>query len=212
MIERMNIREKDIGPTRYSLLSRLQDWRDDDSWKDFYETYSRLILAVALKSGLTRAEADDVLQETVICVAKEIKAFRRNRDSGSFKAWLRKITKRRIVDQKRKRDQLTQGEAESDAAPQPEELEEVPEQTNAEIESLWESQWKLNLFQAALAKVKRQVKEEHFQIFDLYAIRGWPAARISRVFNITITQIYIIKYRVGSMIRKHTKLLEKKHF
>src|SRR6185369_8444012 len=47
---------EDLIPTRYSLLSRLQDWDDQESWKDFFDTYWRLIYAVARRSGLTEAE------------------------------------------------------------------------------------------------------------------------------------------------------------
>src|SRR5215216_3070583 len=89
--------------TRYSLLSRLQDWDDQDSWKDFFDTYWRLIYAVALKSGLTETEAQDVVQETVISVAKDIHKFKRDRKLGSFKGWLRNITLWRIADRLRKR-------------------------------------------------------------------------------------------------------------
>ena len=38
-------------PTRYSLLSRLKDREDSESWKDFFDTYWRLIYSVAIKAG-----------------------------------------------------------------------------------------------------------------------------------------------------------------
>ena len=53
----MTLLANNLIPTRYSLLSRLQNWDDQDSWKDFFDTYWRLIYSVALKSGLTEAEA-----------------------------------------------------------------------------------------------------------------------------------------------------------
>src|SRR5687768_4890133 len=90
-------------PTRYSLLSRLQNWDDQESWKDFFDTYWRLIYAVALKSGLTDSEAQEVVQETVISVAKSVHKFQRDRNRGSFKGWLRNIARWRIADQLRKR-------------------------------------------------------------------------------------------------------------
>ena len=83
----------DLNPTRYSLLSRLQDWDDQDSWRDFFDTYWRLIYSVAIKSGLTETEAQDVVQETVVCVAKDIGKFKRDRDRGSFRGWLRNLTR-----------------------------------------------------------------------------------------------------------------------
>ncbi len=46
-------------PTRQSLLSRLKVWDDHESWRDFFDTYWRLIYGLAVKSGLTNTEAED---------------------------------------------------------------------------------------------------------------------------------------------------------
>lgn len=88
---------EDMIPTRYSLLSRLGNWDDDESWRTFFDTYWRLIYNTALKSGLSEAEAQDVVQETVICVAKDIQKFKRDRAEGSFKGWLRNLTRWRSL-------------------------------------------------------------------------------------------------------------------
>src|SRR5262245_6507304 len=90
---------EDPLPTRYSLLSRLQNWADQDSWKDFFDTYWRLIYSIAIKSGLTECEAEDVVQETVICVARDIHTFKRDRRLGSFKGWLRNTVRWKVADQ-----------------------------------------------------------------------------------------------------------------
>ena len=52
-------------PTRASLLSRLKDWEDQTSWREFFDTYGRLIYGVARKAGLADAEAQDAVQETL---------------------------------------------------------------------------------------------------------------------------------------------------
>ena len=82
--ETTSIRDE-LAPTRYSLLSRLQDWGDNESWRVFFDTYWRLIYSVALKAGLTQVEGEEVVQETIICVAKNIRKFKRDRRLGSFK-------------------------------------------------------------------------------------------------------------------------------
>src|SRR4051812_5102416 len=84
--------------TRYSLLSRLNNRDDQESWREFFDTYWRLIYSVAIKSGLTRSEAEDIVQETVICVARDIHKFKRDRALGSFRGWLRNIVRWRIGD------------------------------------------------------------------------------------------------------------------
>src|SRR6185369_9433656 len=89
--------------TRQSLLNRLKDWGDQSSWQDFFDTYWRLIYNVATKAGLTDTEAQEVVQETVIAVAKKIPEFETDPAHGSFSAWLMQLTRWRIADQFRKR-------------------------------------------------------------------------------------------------------------
>src|SRR5262245_26880462 len=52
-------------PTRVSLLHRLKNWDDQESWKIFFETYWKLLYSVARRSGLAEAEAQDIVQETI---------------------------------------------------------------------------------------------------------------------------------------------------
>ncbi len=63
-------------PTRHSLLARLKDWEDQASWREFFDTYWQLIYAVARKAGLSDAEAQDTVQETVLTVAKKVGDFK----------------------------------------------------------------------------------------------------------------------------------------
>src|SRR5437867_10914593 len=51
-------------PTRQSLLSRLKNWDDKASWRDFFNTYWKLIYSIGLKAGMTAEEAQDLVQET----------------------------------------------------------------------------------------------------------------------------------------------------
>src|SRR5882757_5840711 len=87
----------ELIPTRQSLLSRLKDWNDQESWKVFFDTYWRLIYGAALKAGLNDAEAQDVVQETVVSVLKSMGSFDYNTEKGSFKGWLLRLTSWRIV-------------------------------------------------------------------------------------------------------------------
>ena len=63
-------------PTRRSLLSRLKSWDNQDSWREFFDTYWRLVYNFALKAGLDDTGAQDAVQETVISVAKQMPGFK----------------------------------------------------------------------------------------------------------------------------------------
>src|SRR5215468_2621755 len=88
--------------TRQSLLSRLRDLDDRDSWQTFFDLYWRLLYNVARRAGLDDADAQDVVQDAVMAIAREIPEFQYNPERGTFKQWLFRILRRRIADHFRK--------------------------------------------------------------------------------------------------------------
>ena len=200
---------EDPIPTRYTLLSRLEDRDDQDSWKDFFDTYWRLIYSVALKSGLTEAEAQDVVQETIISVARDIQKFKRDRTLGSFKGWLRNIIRWRIADQLRKRTRASWGDASQTGAElPPPDMAEIPDPAGRDPESAWEEEWQAHLLKAALETIKHTVKEEHYQIFDLNVLQQWPARNVARALGVNVGLVYLVKYRLSALLKKEVRRLE----
>src|SRR5437867_886026 len=112
----MPAKDEEFIPTRTSLLSRLKNWDDQESWKQFFDTYWKMLYSVAQRAGLNDAEAQDVVQDTIVCVAKQMPTFRYDPSIGSFKSFLMLIIRRRIVDFLRKHGQDLQRRR---AAPDP---------------------------------------------------------------------------------------------
>jgi RNA polymerase sigma factor (sigma-70 family) len=197
--------------TRYTLLSRLEDWDDQDSWKDFFDIYWRLIYSVALKSGLTETEAQDVVQETIISVAKDIQKFKRDRALGSFKGWLRNIIRWRIADQLRKRTRAGHRDDFRNGAELSElDVAEIPDPTGDAVESVWEREWQANLVKSAFESIKPRVKEEHYQIFDLYVVKQWPVRNVARALGVNVGLVYLVKFRISALLKHEIRRLEEK--
>ena len=205
MTSTMTLPPDGLVPTRYSLLSRLQNWDDQESWKDFFDTYWRLIYSVAIRAGLTETEAQDAVQETVISVAKSIHKFKKTSSKGSFRGWLRTITQCRTVDQLRKRrpEEIDAGKID---------LQDIVDPASASFESFWDAEWQANLFHAAVERVKRRVKPEHYQIFSLHVLKQLPAGEVAETFGTTIAQVYVIKHRVSALVKKEIRAIEEKPF
>ena len=194
--------------TRASLLGRLKNWDDAKSWEEFTQIYSRLIRAVALKAGLTESEAKDVEQETLLCVAKTIHEFESNPAIGTFKSWLLNLTRWRIADQFRHRSQATGSARPSDATGTgTSTVERVPGPDNLDAE--WEVEWKRNIVETALARVGRKVKPKHLQIFDLYAMRHWPAGKVARELGVTRVQVYLVNHRLTKLMKREVEYLRR---
>jgi RNA polymerase sigma-70 factor (ECF subfamily) len=204
----------DSVPTRSSLLSRLRNVGDEASWRVFFETYWRLIYNVARKSGLTDSDAQDIVQETVIAVARKMPDFRYDPAKGSFKQWLLLVTRRRIQDHFRRayRAQVLLGDASSAGGPDPENLEQVVSPAlapDAEIDAAWETEWRESFFQAALTRVRQRANPKQYQAFDYCVLQGLKPAEAGRRLGLSAAQVYLAKHRISAAVKRAAQELER---
>jgi RNA polymerase sigma-70 factor (ECF subfamily) len=204
--------DDDSLPTRRSLLSRLRDLGDSDSWRTFFDTYWRLLYNVARKAGLNDTEAQDVVQETVIAVARKMPEFRYDPAKGSFKQWLLLITRRRIHDQLRRVYRArpaaaTSAEEVGDAAGCTPSAFVPPD---VQIEAAWEDEWRANLFQAALARVRQRVNPKQYQVFDYCVLQDVRPSEVVRMLGLNAAQVYLAKHRVSLAVKRAVGELEAK--
>jgi RNA polymerase sigma factor (sigma-70 family) len=195
--------------TRTTLINRLKNWQDHSSWKEFFDTYWKLIYGISRKTGLSDAEAQDVVQETMISVSKHMPTFKYDRGNGSFKAWLLNLTRWRVMDQLRKRENWTEyleasslfdvGSAETQR--------EIVDPAGLELDKFWDDEWKLALMEAAISKVKRRLDPQKYQIYDFYVNKEWPATKVAGKFGISLDQVYVAKYRIINLIVEEVKRL-----
>src|SRR5207244_2049930 len=141
---------EELIPTRNSLLSRLKNREDQESWQDFFNTYWKLVYGVALKAGLSDQEAQEAVQETVITVARRIPEFKYDPATCSFKTWLLNLTRWRIIDQirKRKPDQLAVQHRLDDSI-RTSTVDAIPDPTTLDLNAVWEEEWEQHLMEAA---------------------------------------------------------------
>jgi RNA polymerase sigma-70 factor (ECF subfamily) len=182
-------------------LRRLKSWDDQESWADFFNTYWRLIHSAALKAGLNEAQAQDVVQDTIIVVAKKMKDFTYDRAMDSFKGWLLYLTRKRIaLEYRRKeRERITSDSAEPTDWTL--EAKDLPDPAGFDLQSVWEQEWERNLWEAAITRVKKEVNAKQFQMFDLYTIKEKPAQEVARQLNVPVAQVYLAKHRISSLLK-----------
>lgn len=189
-------------PTRASLLARLKDISQDESWREFFDTYWKLIYNTARRKGLVDVEAQEVVQETMISVSKSMPQFKYDPDKGSFKLWLRNLTLWRIQDQFRKR---------SDNIPLDSTFD-IPEKGSQEDQHLaaeWESDWEKNLINSAIERVKSRTSPNVFQIFTLCELQKKGARETAQILGVNIARVYLISHRLTKAITKEVAHLRK---
>src|SRR5262245_55877005 len=94
--------------TRPSLIRDLAE--SDARWPEFDGMYRKLIWNAVIRAGVARDEADDVTQETLFTLWKQIRQnnFRYDRTKGSFRGFVKQTTRFRIADYYRKKSKRPQ--------------------------------------------------------------------------------------------------------
>ena len=141
--------------------------------------------------------------------SKKIDKLKYDPAIGSFKGWLLQITRWRIVDQFRKREPGDAKRRREIDGPLTTTIERVPDPRLADLDEVWEAEWKENLFEAAITRAKKKVDPKQFQIFDCYVRKEWPAQKVADRLRVSVGQVYLARHRVGAVLKKEIRALEK---
>jgi len=194
--------EGDQLPTRSSLLQRVKNTDDQDSWREFYDIYRGLIFAFARKAGLTVEEAEEAVQETLIATSRHLPKFRYNPKVCSFKTWLLNLAQWRVKDQLRKRRRRG-----------PDLHEETSEETASlesnQLETIWDEEWRTAWLQATFTTIKTEISPKQWQIFDLYVLKEWAPGDVARTLRVNIARVYLVKHRISALLKKRMNQLQK---
>ena len=197
-------------PTRPTLLERIKDWNDHAGWREFFETYRSLIYGVARQTGLNDAEAQDVVQETIVAVAKNISDFHYDPARGSFKSWLLQQTRWRVLGYFRKRHYQVDGQRLPREQPLDNAVLEQRDPSLAiDLEQVWETEWERNLLEVALQNIKTEVTPRQYQLFSLHILQELPARLVADRVGVRLAEVYFAKYRISNLLKREVKRLQK---
>jgi len=186
--------------TSLELLGRVTKWEDQPAWETFSHLYRPLLHAYALRSGLTDEEAQEVAQDTLLEVAVRLRNGEYQRAQSSFRGWLYRLARWRIINQFHKRrpghvslDQpgitATAGAAGEDET--------------------WNEEWRRALLATAFERLRGRMNPKHFQVLHALVWHGWPPERVAHTFGLSRAAVHLIKFRGLSRLKRQVARLEK---
>jgi len=195
-------------PTRQSLLSRLRDCQDQAGWREFFDAYWRLIYNVARKSGLADAEAQDVVQNTFIYLTRKMPNFRYDSARGSFKSWLRVVTRSRInVYCRREKVPFVREPLPSASADETDLVGQIADPAGDALDEVWQREWEENLAKAALRRVRSKVSSQQLLIFRLATAGDLSLNQVAKKLHVNLAQVYLARHRVGKLLKAEVQRL-----
>lgn len=179
-------------PTRVSLLMRLRDRDDVEAWDQFHRLYGPLLYRYARARGLSPEDIEDVRSSCYETIVQQLHDFRYDPNKGRFKAWLRTLVNRRIVDLFRKRREIR-------AASQA--LKQLPAD-HAGPDEIWDEQWKHQHLRYAVEQIRGDVSPQTFKIFSLLVLQGRSVAEVCAELDVKPNLCYKARQRVLDRVRE----------
>ncbi len=187
-----------MEPTSLSLLNRLRVAAPDaPDWRRLHNIYFPLIQAWLRRVPGIDNDADDLAQEVLIILVRELPKFDRRRD-GAFRAWLRQITVNRVRTLRKARARLPKvgGGDEVDAH-----LDQLKDSTS-NLSAQWDQEHDHHVMQKLLAIVQPDFDAKTWLAFTRFALDGAAAAEVAQELSMTVNAVVLAKFRVLKRLRE----------
>jgi RNA polymerase sigma-70 factor (ECF subfamily) len=184
--------------TPISLLERLRLRPDSASWERLVALYTPLIRGWLGRYALQPSDVDDLTQEVMGTLLRELPQFRHDLRRGAFRRWLRTIAVNRLRAfwRGRRRDA---GQADLDAA-----LDRL-EDPDSDLSRLWDEEHDRHVARRLLELIEPEFEPTTWQAFRLLVLEGRPTGDVARELGVSPNAVRIAKSRVLARFRKEVE-------
>lgn len=183
-----------ILETSLSLLERLRNSPNDADWSRLIEAYSPLVRAWVLRSGVQATDADDLTQEVLLVLHRELPSFQHNQRVGAFRSWLRQIVVHRLRNFWRSRGrQLAAGDEDQ--------LRQL-EDDGSHLSQLWDREHNLAIARKLLELLDARFTESTRLVFRRLVLDGADADTVAAETSLSLNAIFTAKSRVLRELRR----------
>jgi RNA polymerase sigma-70 factor (ECF subfamily) len=190
--------------TRASLLLRLRDPQDHRAWVEFVTLYEPVIYRLLRRHGLQDSDAREIMQELFLAVSGNIDRWDPARERGSFRGWLRRVTRNLVINWLKHRDRRVVASGGSEMLAMLDMLPAAEEPASAEFD--YELRWAM--FQRAADQVRTEVQPATWTAFWETSIAGKSPADAAGKLGMSLGAIRVAKCRVLACLRAKVHELE----
>lgn len=184
--------------TRASLIVRLADAQNTQAWDEFARLYQPVVYRLALRRGFQHADAEELVQEVMLAVARAIEGWVPDEDRGRFRDWLHRIARNLMVNFLTRRKHQVWGTGKSDV----QRMLEAKSGAEAAITHMFETEFRREGFRWAARRVQQEVKQSTWQAFWMSAIDDVPINEVARQLGMSVGSVYIARSRVMARLRQ----------
>jgi RNA polymerase sigma-70 factor (ECF subfamily) len=188
-----------MNETRLTLLQRAQTG-ESDAWKNLVDLYRPLILAWLNRQGVPARDVEDLSQEVLVSVVKQLPGFLHSGQRGAFRSWLRTIVCRRTADYWRALDAATPAGGSGALAA----LQQIAD-PDSELNRLWDEEHDRYVLRCLLKLVEEEFEPLTLKAFRRLALDGVSGAEAAEELGLSVAAVYVAKSRVLARIRQEAE-------
>jgi RNA polymerase sigma-70 factor (ECF subfamily) len=190
-----------MNSTSISLLHRLQRSDDSQMWNRLVGLYAPLLRVWLRKYDVQASDVDDLVQEVLMAVSKDLKSFDHSGRPGSFRSWLRTILAHRLRNFWRARGRRPQARGGSDIDRRLEQLEDPA----SEMSQIWNRQHDGHVARQLLALTQSSFEPNTWRAFCRVALDGARPDAVATELGMSLNAVFIAKSRVLSRLRQEAE-------
>jgi RNA polymerase sigma-70 factor (ECF subfamily) len=190
-----------MQPTSLSLLQRVQAQPGPDSWSRLVELYRPLIHAWVSRYRVQASDADDLTQEVLAILVRELPHFEHRGQPGSFRAWLRTIAANRMRAFWRAGRCRPAATGDSDFAEMIAQIED-PE---SPLSRVWDRQHDEHVLSRLLELMEQEFEASTVQAFRRTAIEAARAEEVAAELGMSLAAVYTARSRVLRRLRQEAE-------
>jgi RNA polymerase sigma-70 factor (ECF subfamily) len=182
--------------TSMTLLQRAVA-NDQEAWRHLVHLYGPLVQRWCKRAGLQEDDTADVFQEAFRAVARELASFHPTRSVGSFRCWLRTVTRTKIADHFRARRRQAPGQGGSAAQLKLASIADPLAQDQGDDEAAEQAL----VAQRALELIRPEFSPPNWAAFELVALQGVSAVEAAQRLGLNPQAVRQANYRIRRRLR-----------
>lgn len=189
-----------MSETPVSLLERLRLRPDGESWQRLVDLYTPLLNRWLGRHTMPHADAEDLVQEVLAVVVRELPNFYHNLRRGAFRRWLRTILANRLRAFWRDRKALPINRGDD-----PEQIWARLEDPCSDLSGVWDREHDRYVLGRLLELLPSEFEPATWKAFRLVAVEGRSPAEVAQELGLSTNAIRIAKSRVLKRMRQEAE-------
>jgi RNA polymerase sigma-70 factor (ECF subfamily) len=187
--------------TSLSLLERLQQQPDAGAWRRLVDLYQPLLHGWLRGYATLTQDADDLVQEVLAVVVKDLPKFRHAGHDGAFRGWLRGILVNRLRGFWRAGRGRPVATGDSNFLHLADQLADA----HSDLTRRWDEQHDQMVLARLLDLMEREFEPRTMQAFRRVALEGVRPGEVALELGMSVGAVYMAKSTVLQRLRQEAQ-------